>query len=277
MTNTNLLKKKLKKLLWILLITGSWSGITFVTLETMEYRGYHKSTKVPYCSSHMRDLCYGFSQFYLAHGYLLAYTLDEDDKPLHSWRVLLLPYIGEEELYKKIRLNESWDSEYNRQFHDYTIPIYRCPASPNHDKTITNYFLITGNGSLFDKSGKYVDKKSKIFGMNILSDNSLKISTKKILMVEGSKKVHWMCPDDITFDEYESNQFKPATEAHFHLINSDFDIVRLRIAPFYWHWTKLETFLICVLFALCAIVILQICYMVVLLLFCIRSQMIDKK
>ena len=33
-----------------------------------------------------------------------AWTVDADGNPLHSWRVLLLPYLGEQELYAKIRL-----------------------------------------------------------------------------------------------------------------------------------------------------------------------------
>ena len=53
----------------------------------------------------------------------------QDDRPYHSWRVLLLPFVGEKELYKKIRLDEPWDSEYNRQFHAQTPAVYRRAGS----------------------------------------------------------------------------------------------------------------------------------------------------
>ncbi len=48
-----------------------------------------------------------------------AFTTDAEEKPLHSWTVQLLPYLGKEaeELYAKIRLDEPWDSEWNTQFH----------------------------------------------------------------------------------------------------------------------------------------------------------------
>ena len=36
-------------------------------------------------------------------------------KPLLSWRVLLLPYVEEEELYKQFKMDEPWDSENNKK------------------------------------------------------------------------------------------------------------------------------------------------------------------
>ena len=56
-----------------------------------------------------------------------AYTVDENGKPLHSWRVLILPYIEQQELYEKIRLDEPWDSEHNRQFHSVKMNVFQCP------------------------------------------------------------------------------------------------------------------------------------------------------
>src|SRR6266496_1344673 len=33
---------------------------------------------------------------------------DIDARPLHSWRVLILPFLGEEELFKRFKLNQPW-------------------------------------------------------------------------------------------------------------------------------------------------------------------------
>ena len=43
-----------------------------------------------------------------------AYTADKDGKPLLSWRVLILPYVEQNELYKQFHLDEPWDSEHNK-------------------------------------------------------------------------------------------------------------------------------------------------------------------
>lgn len=42
------------------------------------------------------------------------YSQDKDHKPLLSWRVHLLPFIGEADLYKEFRLDEPWDSDHNK-------------------------------------------------------------------------------------------------------------------------------------------------------------------
>ena len=38
----------------------------------------------------------------------------KDGKPLLSWRVQILPFIEEQELYNKFHLDEPWDSDNNR-------------------------------------------------------------------------------------------------------------------------------------------------------------------
>ena len=59
---------------------------------------------------------------------LPPYIADPSGAPLHSWRVLLLPYLGEQKLYEQIKLDEPWDSEWNRQFHKRMPDCYCCPA-----------------------------------------------------------------------------------------------------------------------------------------------------
>ncbi len=41
---------------------------------------------------------------------------DKARKPLLSWRVAILPYIGEEKLHKEFKLDQPWDSEHNLKF-----------------------------------------------------------------------------------------------------------------------------------------------------------------
>ncbi len=41
--------------------------------------------------------------------------LDQQERKLHSWRTLLLPFLGEAEAYSRLRLSEDWNSEHNRK------------------------------------------------------------------------------------------------------------------------------------------------------------------
>ena len=58
-----------------------------------------------------------------------AYSYDEDGKPLLSWRVHILPFIGEVNLYEQFKKDEPWDSEHNIQLLDKMPDVYRSPVS----------------------------------------------------------------------------------------------------------------------------------------------------
>ena len=48
------------------------------------------------------------------HGlYPPAVVYGDDDKPLYSWRVLILPFVEQDALYKEFHLDEPWDSPHN--------------------------------------------------------------------------------------------------------------------------------------------------------------------
>ena len=58
-----------------------------------------------------------------------AYTTDKNGKPLLSWRVLLLPYMDEDGLYKQFHLDEPWDSEHNKPLVAQMPQTYRAQAA----------------------------------------------------------------------------------------------------------------------------------------------------
>ncbi|MDO4630041.1 MAG: DUF1559 domain-containing protein [Planctomycetia bacterium] len=146
-----------------------------------------------------------------------AFSVDAEGKPLHSWRVLILPYVGDEkckELYAKIRLDEPWDSEYNRQFHAEMPEIFRNPnweatrpASQNQQESslsavspdattrdasspsMTNYTVILGENQLFDGTGTGCDY------VQMMRDEPTREVGKMALITERQSSVPWMRPD----------------------------------------------------------------------------------
>src|SRR5262249_57143177 len=52
-------------------------------------------------------------------------SFGEDAKPLLSWRVHLLPFLGQNELYKEFHLDEPGDSEHNRKLLARMPDVYR--------------------------------------------------------------------------------------------------------------------------------------------------------
>ena len=145
------------------------------------------------CISNFRELALAIHNYYYTQKIMPpAYTIDEKGNKLHSWRVLLLPYLGYEELYSQIRLDEPWNSEYNKQFNDMVLPIFQCheTAFADHPKPVTTYAAVVGPGAPFEENGKKL-------GLIEFSDGT----SNTLLFVERATPVNWMEPTDITFDE----------------------------------------------------------------------------
>ena len=142
------------------------------------------------CTSNMKQLGIAFNIYYDTYGHFPpAYTVDEDGKPLHSWRVLILPFIEQEALYKEIRLNEPWDSEYNSQFHSKVPHGLRCPGVVNG----------SGNEAIPARGGCYysviVGEEAVFNGSREREMNDLSNGTSRtILVVERRTPVNWMDP-----------------------------------------------------------------------------------
>ena len=114
-----------------------------------------------------------------------AYTVDANGKPLHSWRVLLLPYIEQRELYNRIRLDEPWDSEYNKQFHNQDIKQFHSGAT-NSPKGFTDFSMVVGPDTITD--GPTARKRDDI------TDGT----SNTILFVERATPVCWMDTMEVT-------------------------------------------------------------------------------
>ncbi|MCA9132260.1 MAG: DUF1559 domain-containing protein [Planctomycetales bacterium] len=66
------------------------------------------------------------------HGRLPAIVFDEQGQPLHSWRALILPYLGEQQLASAYHLDEPWNSPHNLQLAAYR-PWHFRPFYPQVD------------------------------------------------------------------------------------------------------------------------------------------------
>lgn len=143
------------------------------------------------CRSNLEQIATAVSLYENDYGcFPPAYTTDKDGNRLHSWRTLLLPYLGEEAVYKSLDLEEPWDSEYNRVWHDTPIDVYQCPADSSGVSTDTSYVMIVGNEAVFDGTGprKAVEVTDGV--------------SKTILLVETtSSGIHWMEPRDLRWED----------------------------------------------------------------------------
>ena len=153
------------------------------------------------CMNNLKNIELGIINYESARGnFPPAYTVDASGKPLHSWRVLILPYIEEYELYKKIRLDEPWDSEYNRQFHDAKIPVFQCPSRGMSAILHNEMPQIRVEGNCY--YSVVVGDETPFPGEKTTNYDDIKDGTvNTILVVERLLPICWMDPNhEITFE-----------------------------------------------------------------------------
>ena len=112
------------------------------------------------------------------------YTTDENGQPLHSWRVLILPYIEEEALYEEIDLSKPWDHPDNLRLAN-RMPVIFDRVRPMGGTT-TDYVAIVGDDTLWT-----ADHERKF------SDVGIGSSTTLLVVESQTARTHWMAPNDI--------------------------------------------------------------------------------
>ncbi len=97
---------------------------------------------------HIGEIALGHFKFSEKHGHLPDDLLDPDGKPLLSWRVAILPFVGETELYNSFKLDEPWDSEANARLVALMPGVFFSASSLNGKGDATFQHLI-GENSLY--------------------------------------------------------------------------------------------------------------------------------
>jgi len=113
---------------------------------------------------------------------------DKDGKPLLSWRVAILPFLDQEELYKQFKLDEPWDSEHNKKLLERMPKVYAPVRAQKDKKYDTFYRVFHGEGALFEGN-----KRIRLFDVTDGTSNT-------ILVVEAGEAAPWTKPDELAFD-----------------------------------------------------------------------------
>ena len=109
-------------------------GIIFILISLLlPARGtVRESARQSLCSGNCKQITMAINMYLEEHGtYPPAYIADKNGKPMHSWRVLILPYLEQQHLYDQYRLEEPWNSPHNLNIAQNLMPSFLCPNSGN--------------------------------------------------------------------------------------------------------------------------------------------------
>jgi len=142
------------------------------------------------CKNNLRQIGIAMHNYEGTYGcFPPAYLAGAEGKPMHSWRVLLLPYLDAQDVYQQYDFNEPWNSAKNRQLAARMPSVFRCPSDAGAADETTSYLVVQGARLLFNG-----DQCMKVRDIADGLSNT-------ILVVEGvGERVHWMEPRDLDLD-----------------------------------------------------------------------------
>ena len=122
-----------------------------------------------------------------------AYTVDEEGNPLLSWRVAILPYMEQQELYDQFHHDEPWDSDHNIQLLE-KMPEFLKNPSMDGQSGWTDYVAPVSDDSVLSPG----------VGSDFDSITDGTANTVMVMEVGASQQVPWTSPQDIEIDMLES-------------------------------------------------------------------------
>jgi hypothetical protein len=151
------------------------------------------------CQSRMKQLGLGLINFRDTYGcFPPAQITDDKGRPMHSWRVLVLPFMEGMSTYERYDFSEPWDGPNNSRLADRVVGpegfilqgggrIFQCPHGAREGSTWTSYVAVVGPGTVWPGSEPFADNSSE---------------AEKILLLEVAHSgIHWMEPRDLTLEQ----------------------------------------------------------------------------
>ena len=168
-------------------IIGVLSGLLLPAVQAAR-----ESARQMQSSNNLRQIMLAMHNYHDTNGKFPAQAIAQGDgNPLLSWRVAILPYLGEQALYDQFHLDEPWDSEHNIALLEQMPEFFRNPSNPPSAR-MTTYLVPMGKG---------VGLSSEGLKMQEITDGTA--NTLAVLDVDPQFGVPWTKPDDLDLRQNE--------------------------------------------------------------------------
>jgi hypothetical protein len=120
-----------------------------------------------------------------------AATYSKDGKPLLSWRVAILPFLEQDDLFREFRLDESWDSPHNQALIPRMPKVYEQRGDAETEPYSTLFQVFVGKGTVFEGT------------QGIKSNDITDGVSNTILVIEAGEAVPWTKPVELPYNADE--------------------------------------------------------------------------
>lgn len=150
------------------------------------------------CQNNLKSIALALREYNELHGQLPpAYTRDANGQPAHSWRIFILPQLGEEALFASYRFDEPWNGPNNRLLADQMPSVFRCDGYHHHlehldaefegDDLFTPYVVPAGPDTLLRP-----DESISLDSLDTVEGDWILVAE----MVGNGR--HWMSPENVS-------------------------------------------------------------------------------
>ncbi|RIK75335.1 MAG: hypothetical protein DCC67_15425, partial [Planctomycetota bacterium] len=167
----------------------------------------------------MRQIALAMHNYHDVHNSFPTDVYSEDGKPLLSWRVELLPYMEQQGLYERFKLDEPWDSEHNRKLLAQIPEAFLSSAGGEPGKT--RYQGLKGEKTIF--------RGAKGVAVREITDGTS--NTLMFVQTDPAKAVEWTRPADINFDAKKPLAGLDSSQGAFLAAFCDGSVQYLSMAP----------------------------------------------
>jgi hypothetical protein len=125
-----------------------------LTILSRAVGGAREAARRSQCEGHLCQLQMALLNYHDTYGaFPPAYIADANGRPMHSWRVLILPFIGQKSLFDLYDFREPWDGPHNSALLKRMPAIFSCPTRSSDPRELTTFVAITGPGTMFPGAG----------------------------------------------------------------------------------------------------------------------------
>jgi len=123
------------------------ASLYFTNSEAADVQGDNQK-----CLRNLKGIALALAEHEAVNGTLpAAFSVDKGGKPLLSWRVHILPFLGHSPLYQRFHLDEPWDSPHNKALIKFMPATYACPGENRKlvQEGKTSYLAPRGPATVF--------------------------------------------------------------------------------------------------------------------------------
>jgi hypothetical protein len=132
--------------------------------------------------NNMKQILLGVHNYHDAHG-----TLPPAQDPV-SWRVHILPYIEQANLFQRMDVTQPWDAPVNKSAAGQRVPQYLSPGD-SAGTTETRYRVFVGPKTLYEPGARPLP-------LRLIADGT----ASTIFLVEAGETVPWAQPKELEYD-----------------------------------------------------------------------------